>query len=203
MFPSCPLGPRKSIHYNTTGAGEENRLQFYYYWLSQFEIKVVKNKAARRQLSSSTSITYVCKVCKTNLSRRRWYMFKVDLKRSSEEIIRQDRKIASLLHNDTKKLIYCKHFLIRISKIFFGKYLFSKNLWNFFRSQTVSLVQCATLQKSIETPLCSNGYAECCFQSFATQGYSITTVIPIHSIHKARKQGLYKKKVDNWHNFCT
>ena len=105
-----------------------------------------------------------------------------------------------------KKMIYWKNSIIHISKIFFlhnCKYLLSKNLWNIFRSQTVSLVQCATLQKSIETPLCSNGYAECCFQSFATQGYSITTVFPIHSIHKARKQGLYKKKVDNWHNFCT
>ena len=98
-----------------------------------------------------------------------------------------------------------KHYNSYFQNIFLHncKYLLSKNLWNFFRSQTVSLVQCATLQKSIETPLCSNGYAECCFQSFATQGYSITTVIPIHSIHKARKQGLYKKKVDNWHNFCT
>ena len=107
----------KRIVYSSTS---RKPVVVYYYWLSQFEIKVVKNKAARRQLSSSTSITYVCKVCKTNLSRRRWYMFKVELKRSSEEIIRQDRKIASLLHNDTKKLIYCKHFLIRISKIFFG-----------------------------------------------------------------------------------
>ena len=47
-------------------------------------------------------------------------MFKVDLKRSSEEIIRQDRKIASLLHSDTKKKkIYCKNIVIHISKIFF------------------------------------------------------------------------------------
>ena len=48
-------------------------------------------------------------------------MFKVELKRSSEEIIRQDRKIASLLHSDTKKLIYCKNIIhvIHISKIYF------------------------------------------------------------------------------------